>query len=180
MTNVDAISTATKKYDSSTIQLPEESSNYKILGIIDGLKNYVVQYNPKLFRGGEPYSENAAIELKKLGVDKILSITANEKEQSFAEKHGFQLLDITFDNNNGPSESIISKFLKTANDTENPIYIHCYGGTHRAGILGMAYRIYIEKWEIEDAIMEYEKLGGNRIEDFDMIQKIIEYNYNGQ
>lgn len=178
--DVEAISTATKKYDSSTIKLPEESSNYEVLGVVDGLKNYVVQYNPKLYRGGEPYSENAAIELKKLEVEKILSITANEKEKSFSVNHGFQLYDITFDKNTGPSELIITKFLNTVVESKNPIYLHCYGGTHRAGILGMAQRIYIEKWKIEDAIMEYEQLGGNRIDDFDMIQKIIEYNYNGQ
>ena len=53
-----------------------------------------------------------------------------------------------------------------------PLYVHCHGGTHRAGVLGVAYRIHKCGWPWEKALLEHGRLGGSLKDDHIMLASI--------
>jgi len=144
----------------TAIKLPSEKGNYEVIGIMPGLKNFVVKYDEIFYRGGEPLSDEALGSLKKLGIKTIISITPTDFEREFAKKNGFILVEIPFDKKTGPSESDITLLANTIQKDGHPFYVHCHGGTHRGGTLGKLYRTLILKWTSENSEKEFIKLGG--------------------
>jgi len=155
---IDSVTGATVQ--SSEVCLPLEKGDYEIIGVMPGLKNFVVKYDGKLYRGGELLSDEALGSLKMLGIKTIISITPTQFEREFAKKNGFTLVEIPFDKNTGPSQSDITLFTKTIKKEFYPFYVHCHGGTYRGGTFGKIYRTKILNWPSEKAEEEFIKLGG--------------------
>jgi hypothetical protein len=177
--DIDAASSASETYvvDPYMI-LPPRSESYKVIGVVDGLKEFVVQYDKNLFRGGEPYSNNAVTELKKMGVTSIICITPSEVGRFRSNLYGFNLVEIPFASTTGPSPIVLNKFFQAVANQDEIFYLHAHGGAHRAGIIAMAYRIYRQHWETQDAIAEFELLGGSVLESGVMIQNVLAYKNN--
>ncbi len=171
--NIDAISGATTKYvrNKSTI-LPPKSDSYITIGSMPGLKGFVVKYDDNFYRGGELYSEEGIQSLKSLNILTILSVTPTEVERKMAKKYGLALFEIPFTKDTGLSEVDLQKAIHILKKENMPIYVHCHGGTHRGGILGIVYRIYKNNWSLEKALLEYGYLGGSLKDDQKMIQSI--------
>jgi len=171
----DAESSASEPYivDPNMV-LPPPAESYTVLGLVNGLKEFVVKYDDKLYRGGEPYSNDAVTQFRNLGITTIITITPSEVGRFRCNLYGFDLVEIPFASNTGPSAVVIKKFLNALNG-EGKFYLHAEGGQHRAGIMGLAYRIYVQNWDPEQAVAEFIKLGGNRQEDDAMIQHVLDY-----
>jgi protein tyrosine phosphatase (PTP) superfamily phosphohydrolase (DUF442 family) len=174
-TDVDTVTAATTVYASEKVTLPEESADYKLLGQLTGLKNFAVAYEDSLIRGGEIYDNDAADVLNQIGTQLIISVTPNDREREFCQTYGFELLEISFDKNNGPTEMLLTAFLNAADHASGSVYVHCHGGAHRAGILCMAYRVHVQQWDTERALLEYLKLGGDLQTDQGMIKRVFAY-----
>jgi protein tyrosine phosphatase (PTP) superfamily phosphohydrolase (DUF442 family) len=174
-TDVDTVTAATTVYASEKVTLPEESADYKLLGQLTGLKNFAVAYEDSLIRGGEIYDNDAADVLNQIGTQLIISVTPNDREREFCQTYGFELLEISFDKNNGPTEMLLTTFLNAADHASGSVYVHCHGGAHRAGILCMAYRVHVQQWDTERALLEYLKLGGDLQTDQGMIKRVFAY-----
>ncbi len=177
----DATTSASDTYvvDPNMI-LPPPSDSYKVVGIVDGLKEFVVQYDEHLFRGGEPYSNDAVTEFKKLGITTLLCITPSDVGRFRSNLYGFNLVEIPFASTTGPSPAVLDRFFQAVAHKNEKFYLHAYGGANRAGVIGLAYRIYAQNWSPEDAIAEFEKLGGSVIEASLMIQHVLNYKSNLQ
>ena len=59
----------------------------------------------------------------------------------------------------GPSESIIIEFIKIVRQAKKPIFVHCFHGEDRTGFVCAIYRIFIQNWEKERAVLEMKKMG---------------------
>ncbi len=169
---LDAVSGATRSAKEKGVTLPPDGEEYTVLGVLPGLKNYAVKYDEALYRGGELQKKSAVKTLRKLGVKTIVSITPTDYEREFCRKYRFPLVEIPFEKDNGISEEGLALFLETIRTGTGPFYLHCKGGSHRAGILGAAYRIFILNWPVERALTEYDRLGGDLIEDQPMIEAL--------
>ncbi|MCP4134232.1 MAG: hypothetical protein GY754_24880 [bacterium] len=165
---VDSISQATPRAQDD---LPPKSDTYQVLGKVKGLKKFVVKYNNRLFRGGDILSEAGIKALKKRGIKTIISITPTKLERKLAKKHGIELVEITFDKNGIPAAKM-KKAIKIFKNGNAPFYVHCHGGTHRAGALCAGYRVYIDGWSFEKALVEYGMLGGNLMHDYNLYGSI--------
>ena len=172
MTGTDAITKATPKYKQGEGMLPPAVGQYKVLGVHKGLKKYVVQYDNNIFRGGEIYHDSAAKTLKGWGIKTIVSITPTDDERKFCKKYGFELVEVPFDKSTGPSNAALSLFIKTVKTGSVPLYIHCIGGTHRASVLGVAYRVHVLGWPYEKALIEHGRLGGDLLADHIMLEAV--------
>ena len=73
------------------------------------------------------------------------------------------------------NRTILDLYLDTIRSDSGPFYVHCHGGTHRGGILGMAYRMYVQNWTYEKALIEFGLLGGSLMKDYKMIQAVRTY-----
>lgn len=156
---VDGITSATVPHNK--IILPPTNSQYRVVGHLEGLNNYVVQYSDVFYRGGQTYAEDLATEsLKRLNIKTVVSIVPDDAERAFCTANGFALVEIPFDKT-GPKPDDYRRYFQTLEKGEGPFYIHCKGGSHRAGILGAAYRMKFQDWPVEKALVEYGRLGGD-------------------
>jgi len=171
----DAISGATYRNSPQEVILPPETGEYRVLGVQKGLKNYVIRYDDTVFRGGEPYADSAAQALSKIGINSIISITPTENERQFCRKHGFTLIEIPFKKVPGPAATDVKRYIDTIKTGAGPFYVHCHGGTHRGGVLGVAYRVHILGWPYEEALVEYGRLGGDLLSDHTMLESVRRY-----
>jgi hypothetical protein len=148
---------------------------YQVVGIVPGIKNFVIKYNDQFIRGGTPYSERGFKGLKKMDIKTIISITPTEEEREFAKKYGMALIEIPFETDKGPSQEDKRKFLNCFFRYNAPFYIHGIDSTARAGILGALYRIELCDCPYGKTMMEFQQLGGDMKQDqilVDSIKKI--------
>jgi protein tyrosine/serine phosphatase len=51
-------------------------------------------------------------------------------------------------------------FLKVVNDPANqPVFVHCWQGSDRTGMMVLSYRVSQQGWTVEDAIKELPNFG---------------------
>lgn len=63
-----------------------------------------------------------------------------------------------------PTEAHLVTFLKVMENPDNwPVYIHCAEGRDRTGYNAAAYRMLVEKWSVNDAILEMNAFHFNKI-----------------
>ncbi|THB73984.1 MAG: hypothetical protein D6B28_02880 [Gammaproteobacteria bacterium] len=165
----DHISGASKIARKKT--MPPKSDDYQVFKI-DGVKNYIVKYDEKMYRGGEMQTLAGAKALKKLGIKTIVSITPTDEERKMTKELGLNLVELEFHKTTGVSPEQLKQFLKMVHNEDGPFYVHCHGGNHRAGILASAYRMHELKWSKEKALLEFGFLGGSLKDDYIMIESI--------
>jgi len=159
---VDGMTGATAK-SKGDIVLPEKSQGYKVY-VTDGLENFSVEYDKNFHRGGTIESIEGAKALRRYKIRTIFSITPDDKERALAKKFGFNLVELEFEFETIPDD-ILTKFVTTLNTSKGASYAHCHGGSHRAGILGMIYRVVKNGWTVERAEKEFVALGGYPVKD---------------
>ncbi len=168
----DATSGATPY--SKNIRVPESSDNYDVF-LTSGIQNYLVRYSDDFLRGGTIHTVEGVTALKEMGVKSIISITPDDKERALAKKFNLKLIELPFSMEDIPE----TVFLQLATEMASGVkcYVHCHGGTHRAGILGMFYRIRREGWSFAKAKEEFVALGGFPTKDkllLDALQNYLE------
>lgn len=167
----DVVSGATIPHD--LIVLPPTNSYYRVLGHLEGLNNHIVKYNDNFYRGGQIYIEDLAVEaLSECKIKTIISITPTDAERAFCASNGFFLIEIPFENKVGPTPKDYQHYAAALKNGKGPFYIHCKGGSHRAGILSAAYRIQFQDWSFDQALIEYGRLGGDLKTDHAMLQTL--------
>ncbi len=169
--DIDAVSSATYAANKK-ITLPKESGDYKV-NVVNGLKKYAVTYSDSFCRGGEIQTVEGIKALKKWGIETIISITPTDQERALTKQFGIKLVELEFECTNLPQETIES-FCNTLK-TSKKVYTHCHGGTHRAGALGIAYRMLKEGWSFEKASKEFVALGGYPSKDKAMLDAVKSY-----
>ena len=157
------------------VKLPPASQTYSVMGGVTGINMFVAKYDDKLFRGGEPTAKQGFISLKQLGINTIISIVPSKLERTYAPKYDIKLVELEFQKPDGPSKEQLKTFLDTIAKGKSPFYVHCKGGRHKGGILGLAYRLHVQKWPLEKALIEFEQLGGSRTDDDKMIKAVTSY-----
>ncbi len=110
-----------------------------------------------LFRGGQP-KEKGFDELSRLGIKTVINMRAIDSDRRYVAKK-FNYKHIGF-HPSKPSLEEVTTFLKIVNDKANyPIFLHCYFGTDRTGMLCAIYRIVVEGKSKKQAIEEMKKHG---------------------
>jgi len=140
--------------------LPQPGDTYKVVGYRDGIRFYVVQYNDRLYRGGDIRSQAGMEALKALGIKTIISVTPTDQERAWAKDYGMKYVEIPFGWFDMKKEHL-DKFLAAADAGPAPIFVKCFGGDLRAGILAAHWRIHRENWPVQKALDEYFRLDAN-------------------
>jgi len=156
--DTDGVTTASIKFDNPT--LPPLSDTYEVVGVVTGLANFVVKYDDNFYRGGMPWSETGYENLRELGVKTVISVVPDIIERAMVPAFGLELIELPFDKTNGVSPELLQQFLTALDTNSGPFYVHCIGGTHRAGTLGAAYRFHKQGWDKDKVLVEYGRLGG--------------------
>ena len=116
-----------------------------------------------LLRGAQPSAQGLA-ELKKLGVTTIIDLRGNRGpvawERAQAESLGMRFINIPVLGWSPPGNAQVAEFLKALQqDPAQKIFVHCYYGEDRTGVMVAAYRIAQQNWTADQAITEMDSFG---------------------
>jgi tyrosine-protein phosphatase SIW14 len=116
-----------------------------------------------LLRGAQPSAQGLA-ELKKLGVTTIVDLRGNSGpvawERAQAEALGIRFVNIPVRGWSPPGNAQVAEFLKLfQQDPTQKIFVHCYYGEDRTGVMVAAYRIAQQNWTADQAMMEMDSFG---------------------
>ena len=116
-----------------------------------------------LLRGAQPSAEGLA-ELKKLGVTTIVDLRGNGGpvawERAQAEALGMRFVNIPVLGWSPPGNAQVAEFLKLfQQDPTQKIFVHCYYGEDRTGVMVAAYRIAQQNWTADQAVSEMDSFG---------------------
>lgn len=119
--------------------------------------------NDQIFRGGEP-SLVGLQELGAMGVKVDINLRepggAADFERKEAEKLGMKYIDVPMSAFRAPTNAQVQKVLSLlAQEKSGPVFIHCWRGKDRTGIVIACYRIQHDGWSNTAAFAEARKFG---------------------
>jgi len=116
-----------------------------------------------LYRGAQPRGEGYA-ELKKLGISIVVDLRNSKpikseggetREQLKVQAAGMRYVEIPTNAFFGPTEAKVATFLQLLHDNPNEkVFVHCYFGDDRTGVMVATYRIAIDHWTSDEAYNE--------------------------
>jgi tyrosine-protein phosphatase SIW14 len=112
--------------------------------------------NKNLFRGAQP-KQNDYRRLAEAGIKTIVDLQRDgeKEEQEFVEAAGMKFFRIGLSDKSWPSNEQVGQFLRIVDDPANqPVFIHCHGGRHRAGVMTAIYRLTHDGWDADRAYAE--------------------------
>jgi len=117
--------------------------------------------NETFYRGAQPKGRDYD-DLAAMGVKTVIDLQEDgeRNEQQMVEGAGMKFYRIGLSDNSWPSRDKPEQFLKIVNDPANqPVFVHCHGGRHRAGIMTAIYRMTHDAWSAERAYAEMKQYG---------------------
>jgi protein tyrosine/serine phosphatase len=101
--------------------------------------------------------------LKKLGVTTIVDLRGNRgpmlRERARAEALGMRFIDIPVPGMSAPTHAQVAQFLQLFQDANQKVFVHCYFGEDRTGVMVAAYRIAQQHWTADQAVREMYSFG---------------------
>lgn len=115
--------------------------------------------NENYYRGAQPRERDYA-DIAAAGVKTIVDLQEDgeAREQQLVEAAGMKFYRIGLSDSSWPSPEKAAQFLKIVNDPKNqPVFIHCHGGKHRAGAMTAIYRMTHDGWSADRAYSEMKQ-----------------------
>lgn len=111
------------------------------------------QVSEGLYRGGQ-LSRAGAAQVRAAGVNTVVSLRLLDRDAKFIPHYGLNYVHIPF-NVWQPDEDQVVQFLRVVADVDRqPVYVYCYHGADRTGMMCAVYRIVVQGWSKEEAIYE--------------------------
>ncbi len=140
---------------------PHSTSEHKITPKLplDGVSNFG-EVTPMLYRGAQP-SKDGLANLMKMGIELVVDLREGERdeERDTVTKLGMQYVAIPWRCDH-PDNETTARFLTLLR--ENPdkhIFVHCYYGTDRTGMMIAALRMTEQHWTAVEARKEMQAYG---------------------
>lgn len=117
----------------------------------------------KLYRGAQPTNKGLR-DLAKNGVKTIVNLRSHQKkeilkETLFAKLYGMKVVNLPISPGIGPSEEQMHQFFNIIDKSKGPVFVHCFQGQDRTGIMSALYRVKKENWPFEKAYQEMQDMG---------------------
>ena len=115
-----------------------------------------------LYRGGQPSKEGVR-ELINKGVSIIVNLRSGNRDMKTIEKYfngkikSIHVPIFPF----RPNDKSVIKFLRifTSIEKKDAVFVHCFHGSDRTGLMCAMYRIIFDGWNKQEAIEEMRKNG---------------------
>lgn len=129
------------------------------------IRNFQV-VTPWLCRGGQPTREEID-SLAQASIKTVICLRWGAKtiaaERKAVEDAGMQFVSLPLYYWRLPVMTEIDEFLALlASEAARPIFVHCFHGSDRTGLMIAMYRITCEHWTFQDAYEEMKRYGFHR------------------
>jgi protein tyrosine/serine phosphatase len=98
-----------------------------------------------------------------LGITTIVDLRGNRgpvaSERREVESLGMRFIDIPVLGWSAPSNAQVVEFLSLFVDPKQKVFVHCYYGEDRSGVMVAAYRIAAQNWTADQAVSEMYSFG---------------------
>ena len=126
---------------------------------LPGLGNFAEVDRGKLYRSAQPTREGLQLARRRFGIRTVINFRMLHSDRGEAEAAGLQYYRIPFNAWHVTPEEVV-RFLRIVTDPVNqPILVHCQHGADRTGTMVAAYRMFIQRWNTEEAIRELPRFG---------------------
>lgn len=124
------------------------------------------EVTPFLYRGGQPGREGYKA-LAEAGVKTIISFRWGKKivktEMEAVQSLGMTFISMPLCYWKTPNVNDCEQFLKIVDDDKNwPVFVHCFHGSDRTGLLVAVFRLTRQQWKVDDAYKEMKECGFHR------------------
>lgn len=107
----------------------------------------------QLYRGGH-VSRAGAAQLRCLGINTVVSLRVVGGDCRYITRAGLNYVPIP-SKAWQPDEDQVVAFLRVAtNPNCQPVYLYCFHGSDRTGMMSAAYRVVVQGWSKEEALCE--------------------------
>lgn len=133
---------------------------------VKGIGNFG-EVTPTLFRGAQPTQEGFEA-LAKMGVDIVVDARGNRSnsEGKRVRALGMEYVAIPW-HCPFPHDDVFARFLKLLQDNpKKKVFVHCRLGDDRTGMMIASYRMAVEGWSADDAMLEMRHFGFTRAHHF--------------
>jgi protein tyrosine phosphatase (PTP) superfamily phosphohydrolase (DUF442 family) len=135
-----------------------------------GLDN-LHRVSDELWRGSQP-TEAGFNQLRALGVRTVVCLRYFARDRN-PPAPGLALVEIPM-TAWAPNEADVLAFLRVATNPQNtPVFVHCYHGADRTGLMCAAYRRVVQGWSAEEALDELRGGGFGYHEIWDDIEMLV-------
>jgi processive 1,2-diacylglycerol beta-glucosyltransferase len=115
-----------------------------------------------LFRGPRPKREDIP-ELKRAGIKTVVNLRAFHSNRKLIIGSDMNYVHIPMKTWR-PKREHIMRFLKIATDPDaRPVFVHCWQGVDRTGLMCAVYRMAVCGWTRERAVKEMKKFGAHKM-----------------
>lgn len=131
---------------------------------------HLARVDDHIYRGKQP-NEQGFAGLAHMGIKTVLDLRGGRfhepRERKQVEAAGMRYISIRLSGIWAPKDEQIAKILGTLEDPKLwPIFVHCWRGDDRVGLVIACYRMAHDHWTNEQAFAEARRLGLNRFEIF--------------
>lgn len=129
-----------------------------LAGLAQAKLGRVYEIDGHIYRGREPGPHDYG-ELKRMGIRTILDLRGGPihepRDRKRAEAAGMQYISIRLSGLWEPHDWQIAKVLAVLEDPARwPIYVHCWRGSDRVGMVIACYRMHYDHWTNQQALAE--------------------------
>jgi protein tyrosine phosphatase (PTP) superfamily phosphohydrolase (DUF442 family) len=111
-----------------------------------------------LYRGAQPTAEGFG-NLKKLGIKTVINLRDHHSDEDLLPAESFRYVSIPIDTWDIKHQTVVD-FLRVASDPNAaPVFVHCQHGADRTGTMVAVYRMVVQDWNADRAIMEMTRSG---------------------
>jgi uncharacterized protein (TIGR01244 family) len=154
---------------STTAYASLDNTGIIIRPLSSSITNFIDTYNfhkvdNKYYRGGQPDNDDYQA-FAVLGVKTIINLRNAEKEditkhEQIAKRFGMNYVSIPMKASQPPTYEQIAYFFKLLDNPRNlPVYVHCWQGKDRTGIMTALYRVRNYGWDFDQAYTEMKEKG---------------------
>jgi protein tyrosine phosphatase (PTP) superfamily phosphohydrolase (DUF442 family) len=112
-------------------QLPDEPRNTTFAPLVSAHLPNAIRVHANLICGGLPADPQAFAELRKLGVQTLVSVDGAQPDVELARQFGLRYVHLPH-GYDGIPEGRVRELAKAFRELPGPIYIHCHHGHHRS------------------------------------------------
>lgn len=132
----------------------------EMLGFKYPVKAYQAPVSDMLWRGSRVDADGLK-DLSNRGFKLVVNLCAEMYDNAdVAKECGLKTFHIAIMDNQPPTDKQMVDFVNVVSLPENqPAYVHCEAGIGRTSVAVACYRIAIQHWKPEDALVEAKKYG---------------------